>query len=95
MLFKQDGEFVRTIQMRNLTCALRFDPRGEPWLADGMDGQVLKIHREGNVLGAIGGGQGKKGPVHGEQSTSPGTRTVTFILVTQFYHASPNCCAEE
>ncbi len=59
VLFKQDGEFVRTIQMRNLTCSIRFDPSGEPWLADGMDGQVLKIDRDGNVLGAIGGGQGK------------------------------------
>ena len=59
VLFKQNGEFVRTIQMRNLTCSLRFDPHGEPWLADGMDGQVLKIDRDGNVLGAIGGGQGK------------------------------------
>jgi sugar lactone lactonase YvrE len=59
VLFKQNGEFVRTIQMRNLTCSIRFDPNGEPWLADGMDGQVLKIDRDGNVLGAIGGGQGK------------------------------------
>ena len=59
VLFKQTGDFVRTIQMRNLTCSLRFDPHGEPWLADGMDGQVLKIDRDGNVLGAIGGGQGK------------------------------------
>jgi len=59
VLFKQTGEFARTIQMRNLTCSLRFDPHGEPWLADGMDGQVLKIDRDGNVLGAIGGGQGK------------------------------------
>jgi hypothetical protein len=59
VLFRQNGEFVRTIQMRNLTCSLRFDPQGEPWLADGMDGQVLKIDRDGNVLGAIGGGQGK------------------------------------
>ena len=59
VLFKPNGEFVRTIQMRNLTCSLRFDPNGEPWLADGMDGQVLKIDRDGNVLGAIGGGQGK------------------------------------
>jgi len=59
VLFRPNGEFVRTIQMRNLTCSLRFDPKGEPWLADGMDGQVLKIDRDGNVLGAIGGGQGK------------------------------------
>jgi hypothetical protein len=59
VLFKQNGEFVRTIQMRNLTCAIRFDPHGDPWVADGMDGQVLKIDRDGNVLGAIGSGQGK------------------------------------
>jgi hypothetical protein len=59
VLFTQNGEFVRTIQMRNLTCSLRFDPQGQPWLADGMDGQVLKIDRDGNVLGAIGNGQGK------------------------------------
>jgi sugar lactone lactonase YvrE len=59
VLFKQSGEFVRTIQMRNLTCAIRFDPHGEPWVSDGMDGQVLRVDRDGNVLGAIGGGQGK------------------------------------
>ncbi len=59
VLFKPDGTFVRTIQMRNLTCSIRFDAQGQPWLADGMDGQVLKIDRDGNVLGAIGNGQGK------------------------------------
>jgi hypothetical protein len=45
--------------MRNLPSALFFDKRkgptfGQLWLADGQDGQVLKLDRDGNVMGAIG-----------------------------------------
>jgi hypothetical protein len=59
VIFNADGYFLRTISMRNLTSALFFDKRkgpgfGTPWLADGQDGQVLKLDRKGNVVGAIG-----------------------------------------
>jgi hypothetical protein len=58
VVYTGDGQFIKTIQMRNLTCGLIFDPQGNPWMTSGMDGQVLKIDRDGKVLGAIGGGSG-------------------------------------
>jgi hypothetical protein len=30
---------LKTMQMRNLVCALYFDSRGQPWMASGQDGQ--------------------------------------------------------
>jgi sugar lactone lactonase YvrE len=58
VVYTQVGKFVRTIQMRNLMCAIAFDPHGNLWVATGQDGQLLKIDRDGNVLGAIGNGSG-------------------------------------
>jgi hypothetical protein len=52
------GKFLKTMQMRNLVCALYFDSHGEPWMASGQDGQFLKLNRNGKVLGAIGNGMG-------------------------------------
>jgi hypothetical protein len=59
VVYDATGKFVRTIQMRNLTCGLYVDPRGQPWLATGQDGQIFKIDWDGNVLGAIGNGPGR------------------------------------
>ena len=58
VVYSGDGTFIRTIQMRNLVCALYFDSRGNPWMATGQDGQFLKLDRNGKVLGAIGNGMG-------------------------------------
>ncbi len=58
MVYTAEGKFVKTVQMRNLACAVAFDPHGDLWVASGQDGQVLKIDREGRVLGAIGNGSG-------------------------------------
>ncbi len=58
VIYNADGEFLRTLQMRNLVCALNFDHRGNPWMASGQDGQFLKLDRSGRVLGAIGNGMG-------------------------------------
>jgi DNA-binding beta-propeller fold protein YncE len=56
VVYDAQGKFVRTIQMRNLTCALYVDPHKQLWLATGRDGQIFKIDWDGNVLGAIGNG---------------------------------------
>ena len=40
VVYKPDGEFVKTLQMRNLTCAIAFDAQGQMWVSSGMDGQV-------------------------------------------------------
>ena len=45
---------MKTIQTRNLVCAIYFDRFGGAWVATGLDGQLTKIDREGNVLGAMG-----------------------------------------
>jgi len=58
VVYTGDGKFVKTIQMRNLMCAVAFDPHGDLWVASGQDGQILKIDQDGNVLGAIGNGSG-------------------------------------
>jgi hypothetical protein len=52
--YQQDGTFVRTIQMKNLVCALYFDRFGGVWMGAGLDGQLLKLDRDANVIGAMG-----------------------------------------
>ena len=58
VIYNANGEFLKTLQMRNLVCALHFDNEGNPWMASGQDGQFLKLDRSGRVLGAIGKGMG-------------------------------------
>ena len=58
VIYSAEGRFLRTLQMRNLVCALYFDSHGQPWMASGQDGQFLKLDRTGKVLGAIGNGMG-------------------------------------
>jgi DNA-binding beta-propeller fold protein YncE len=58
VVYTNDGKFLRTMQLRNLVCALHFDSHGNPWMASGQDGQFLKLDRNGKVIGAIGNGMG-------------------------------------
>lgn len=58
VVYTANGQFVKTLQMRNLVCALNFDHEGNPWMASGQDGQFLKLDRNGKVLGAVGNGMG-------------------------------------
>jgi hypothetical protein len=59
VVYDGNGKFIKTIQMRNLVCALYVDPHGQLWMATGQDGQIFKIDWDGNVLGAIGNGSGR------------------------------------
>jgi hypothetical protein len=59
VVYTGDGKFVKTIQMRNLVCALYVDPHQQLWMATGQDGQFFKLDWDGNVLGAIGNGPGR------------------------------------
>ena len=52
--YTPDGHFVRTIQMKNLVCNIMFDRFGGVWSGTGLDGQMLKLDRDGNVIGAMG-----------------------------------------
>jgi sugar lactone lactonase YvrE len=58
VVYTADGKFIRTMQMKNLVCALNFDHQGNPWMASGQDGQFLKLTRDGKVIGAVGDGMG-------------------------------------
>jgi DNA-binding beta-propeller fold protein YncE len=58
VVYDAEGKFVKTVPMRNLTCAIAFDAQGNLWMATGQDGQIVKADREGNVLGAAGNGAG-------------------------------------
>ena len=59
VVYSGDGKFLRTMQLRNLICALYFDKQNNLWVASGWDGQFLKVSKQtGQVLGAIGNGNG-------------------------------------
>jgi DNA-binding beta-propeller fold protein YncE len=58
VVYPDDGKFVKTVQTRNLTCNVAFDAEGNLWQGTGQDGQLLRIDRDGKVLGAIGNGRG-------------------------------------
>ncbi len=58
VVYTADGRFVKTLQTKNLVCALNFDKAGNPWMASGQDGQFLKLNHDGKVLGAVGNGMG-------------------------------------
>jgi hypothetical protein len=58
VVYTGEGHFVKTIQMRNLTCNIAFDREGHLWVGTGQDGQLLQIDRNGKVLGAVGNGRG-------------------------------------
>lgn len=58
VVYTANGKFVKTVQMRNLTCGIAFDPHGDLWVSTGQDGQLLKVDQNGNVLGALGNGPG-------------------------------------
>jgi hypothetical protein len=58
VVYNSAGEFLRTMQMRNLVCAIQFDANGDPWMGSGQDGQFLKLDRNGKVVGAVGNGMG-------------------------------------
>jgi hypothetical protein len=57
-VYNADGKFLRTILTHNLSGTLNFDAGGNPWMATGQDGQVLKLDRSGKVVGAVGNGMG-------------------------------------
>ena len=59
VVYTGDGKFLRTMQTRNLICAMYFDSRANLWMASGWDGQIFKIDWDGKVLGAIGNGPGR------------------------------------
>ena len=59
VVYGPDGVFRRTIQMRNLMCAIGFDRHGDLWVSSGQDGQLLKLDRDGTVVGAVGNGAGR------------------------------------
>jgi hypothetical protein len=66
VVYTAEGQFVKSIQMRNLTCNIAFDAHGNPWVGTGGDSQLIKINRDGKVLGALGNGPGRGVGENGE-----------------------------
>jgi hypothetical protein len=58
IIYTGQGKFIKTLSMKNLTCDVYFDPHGQPWIATGNDGQLIKIDQDGNTLVAVGNGRG-------------------------------------
>jgi sugar lactone lactonase YvrE len=59
VVYSGQGKFIKTLSMKNLTCAVYFDRHGGLWVATGNDGQLINIDRDGKVLAAIGKGRGR------------------------------------
>jgi len=59
VVYTGDGKFVKTIQEPNLVCALFFDSHDQLWMATGQDGQIAKLDKDGNIVGAAGVGSGR------------------------------------
>src|SRR3569833_1312666 len=68
VVYTKAGVFRRTIPLRSLICAIGFDRHGNLWVASGQDGQLLKLDRDGTVLGAVGNGAGR-GPGQAVETT--------------------------
>ena len=67
--YTADGKFLRTIQMKNLVCSIYFDRFGGVWSGTGLDGQLLKLDRDANILGVMGkSGRGDGTGTWGESS---------------------------
>jgi hypothetical protein len=58
VVYGSAGKFIKTLSMKNLTCAVHFESNGNLWVATGNDGQLINIDQDGNVLGAVGNGRG-------------------------------------
>jgi hypothetical protein len=58
VVYTGDGRFIKTLQMRNLVCALNFDTRAIPGWPRARTAKFLKLNRDGKVLGAVGNGMG-------------------------------------
>jgi hypothetical protein len=94
-VYSANGHFLRSIQMRNLICALYFDnhpgPRfGQLWLATGMDGQVIRIDRNGNTLEVAGGNRkgGAEGQFNEATNMSSNSQGVLVVADTQMPRAT-------
>jgi hypothetical protein len=66
VVYNANGQFIKTVQTRNLTCNVAFDSKGEMWIGTGGDGQYLHMSRDGKVLGAVGNGPGQGDGQEGE-----------------------------
>ena len=54
--------------MKNLICSIYFDRFGNVWAGTGLDGQLVKLDRDANVIGALGPGPGRGEGNWGESS---------------------------
>ena len=91
-IYTANGHYLRTLQMRNLICALYFDnhpgPRfGQLWLGTGMDGQVVRIDRNnGNVLEVAGGNRKGLGDGQFSEATNMGSDSHGNLVVGDTQH---------
>jgi hypothetical protein len=88
--YKKYSKFVRTLAMRNRICATTFDKLRQPWIATGHEGQLSKIDRDGNVLGAIGHRYGNGPTMFSEMSNCTKDAGGHVFVLTLDWAASRN-----
>lgn len=80
-VFDADGQNLRNIKMSNLVCGLYIDPKGNLWMAAGMDGMIMRLDWSGKIL-AWTGKLGKAANEYGEAHYMAMTEDLKTIYVT-------------
>ena len=82
VVYTGDGKFVKTVQMRNLMCAVAFDPHGNLWVASGQDGQLLKSTRTATYSARWVTDRAWATASSSKPTTWPGISKATYIPAT-------------
>lgn len=78
LIYNSNGKHLKTVKMQNLICSLYVDSRDQLWMTAGFDGMIMRLDKNGNVLGWLGKegfGANEYGEAHA-MTMSPDGRTI-------------------
>jgi sugar lactone lactonase YvrE len=53
-IFDPNGKLLKMVQMPDMVCELYLDAKDQLWMTSGMDGQFMRLDKQGNILGYLG-----------------------------------------
>ena len=78
LIYDSNGKHLKTVKMQNLICSLYVDSRDYLWMTAGFDGMIMRLDKNGNVLGWLGKegfGANEYGEAHA-MTMSPDGKTI-------------------
>lgn len=82
-IYDQDGRFLKGWVYRGMACSLSLAADGQLYMTTGFDAELVKLDRNGNVLGVIGEpgeGDGQFGEAHDLVVASDGTILISDVV---------------